>query len=270
MNYIIDNTIIFDSSTGRLSRADDITKFNALPKPAILLLNVLVNNVGVIISRDSLMEAAWLDAGLTLSGHNLSTYIKVIRQNLSELEVEKEYIKTLPRTGMLFTVEVQNEESHECAPEVEPQLNEVIVPEETEPSSHSTCQGNGSFFAKNKEVFTLYFLAFLLICICAQTLYSFAKPLTFAKSSEHLVKVSRINKCDIYMLSNSSQASIIYASKYLQDLDFLAPCKIDPHYIFFSSLNLEGVRKDAMVMCQYNTSNFTTNDCVTYNWEGYK
>src|SRR5215831_13403924 len=67
---------------------------------AIALLRVLVEQRGVPVSKDALMEAAW--AGLTVEESNLAVQIAALRRVFGEEPGGGNWIETLPRRGYRF------------------------------------------------------------------------------------------------------------------------------------------------------------------------
>lgn len=277
MNYVIDETIVFDSENGTLSQTADPSRTNVLPKPAVLLLEVFVNNPGVIMSRNSLMEAAWLDAGLTLSGHNLSTYIKVIRHNLAELEVEKEYIKTLPRVGVMMVVDVVEQQKvlqekiqqEEVLPEeVIPAISATEEPVQTIEQSVPDAEENITAPPPKKmRIFPFYLLVLCILFIIIQIFWPVTPPLSFTPSNERLKKITSIGKCDVLVLDNTSVAALPYIDSTLKRPEITTPCAAEAHYIFFNSLDLKKIKKNTAAICRYNPVSHAPEDCTTYSWE---
>jgi TolB-like protein/Flp pilus assembly protein TadD len=67
---------------------------------AVALLRVLVEQRGIPVSKDALMEAAW--AGLTVEESNLAVQIAALRRVLGEEPGGENWIETLPRRGYRF------------------------------------------------------------------------------------------------------------------------------------------------------------------------
>ena len=67
---------------------------------AIALLRVLVEQRGIPVSKDALMEAAW--AGLTVEESNLAVQIAALRRVFGEEPGGENWIETLPRRGYRF------------------------------------------------------------------------------------------------------------------------------------------------------------------------
>src|SRR6476659_1548871 len=67
---------------------------------AVALLRVLVEQPGIPVSKDALMEAAW--AGLTVEESNLAVQIAALRRVFGEETGGENWIETLPRRGYRF------------------------------------------------------------------------------------------------------------------------------------------------------------------------
>ena len=72
----------------------------SLGRRAVALLRVLVEQRGIPVSKDALMDAAW--AGLTVGESNLTVQIAALRQVLGEEPGGDNWIETLPRRGYRF------------------------------------------------------------------------------------------------------------------------------------------------------------------------
>src|ERR1700674_4009333 len=92
----------------------------ALGQRAIALLRVLVERPGVPVSKDELIEAAWL--GLTVEESNLTVQMAALRRVLADEPGGERWIETLPRRGYRFIGPQGTEQAVENArtPEAEP------------------------------------------------------------------------------------------------------------------------------------------------------
>ena len=86
-----------DAETATLFRGGEPV---SLGHRAIALLRVLVEQRGVPVSRDALMEAAW--AGLTVEESNLAVQIAALRRVFREEPGGENWIETLPKRGYRF------------------------------------------------------------------------------------------------------------------------------------------------------------------------
>jgi class 3 adenylate cyclase/predicted ATPase len=86
-----------DTKAGILFRGADPV---ALGQRAIALLRVLVERPGVPVSKDALIEAAWL--GLTVEESNLTVQMAALRRVFDQEPGGERWIETLPRRGYRF------------------------------------------------------------------------------------------------------------------------------------------------------------------------
>jgi len=86
-----------DAETDTLFRGGEPV---SLGRRAVALLRVLVEQRGIPVSKDALMEAAW--AGLTVEESNLAVQIAALRRVFGEEPGGANWIETLPRRGYRF------------------------------------------------------------------------------------------------------------------------------------------------------------------------
>src|SRR5215510_6726146 len=86
-----------DAETDTLFRGGEPV---SLGHRAVALLRVLVEQRGIPVSKDALMEAAW--AGLTVEESNLAVQIAALRRVFGEEPGGEHWIETLPRRGYRF------------------------------------------------------------------------------------------------------------------------------------------------------------------------
>jgi DNA-binding winged helix-turn-helix (wHTH) protein/predicted ATPase len=79
----------------------------ALGQRAVALLRALVERPGVVVSKDTLIEAAWPDQAVEES--NLSVQIAAVRRTLGRVTGGHRWIETIPRRGYRFVGPVVTE-----------------------------------------------------------------------------------------------------------------------------------------------------------------
>ena len=72
----------------------------SLGRRAVALLRVLIQQPGVLVSKDSLIEAAW--SGQAIEESNLPVQIAAVRRVLGEEPEGERWIETLPRRGYRY------------------------------------------------------------------------------------------------------------------------------------------------------------------------
>lgn len=106
MKYIINLTIIFDPKGRELVLKNDSQLSLGLSKPATRLLNELVNNSNIDLSRDQLIKRVWEDYGFSPSNATLNNHISELRKAFESLGANKDIIITLPRLGFRLQAEI--------------------------------------------------------------------------------------------------------------------------------------------------------------------
>jgi TolB-like protein len=86
-----------DAEVGILYRGTEPTM---LGQRAVALLCRLLENAGVPVSKDALVEAAW--GGLAVADNNLTVQIAALRRVLAEAADAESWIETLPRRGYRY------------------------------------------------------------------------------------------------------------------------------------------------------------------------
>src|SRR3954471_13905165 len=71
-----------------------------LGQRAVVLLRVLLQNAGVPVSKDALIEAGW--GGLAVADNNLTVQIAALRRLLADAADAESWIETLPRRGYRY------------------------------------------------------------------------------------------------------------------------------------------------------------------------
>jgi DNA-binding winged helix-turn-helix (wHTH) protein/predicted ATPase len=86
----------------------------ALGRRAVALLRVLVARPGALVSKESLIEAAW--PGQAVEESNLTVQIAALRKVLSEVPGGDRWIETMPRRGYRFIAPVVTQDGNSIAP----------------------------------------------------------------------------------------------------------------------------------------------------------
>jgi len=86
-----------DPEAGILYRGTEPTM---LGQRAVALLRLLLENAGIPVSKDSLVEAGW--GGLAVADNNLTVQIAALRRVLAEAAGAESWIETLPRRGYRY------------------------------------------------------------------------------------------------------------------------------------------------------------------------
>lgn len=99
--YEFDSFLLDETERLLLSRGQAVS----LTPKAFELLLVFVNNAGLALTKEELMERVWPDAFVEEA--NLAVNISMLRKALGETPDGGQYIETLPRRGYRFAAEVK-------------------------------------------------------------------------------------------------------------------------------------------------------------------
>ena len=108
-----------DGGTRRLARDGDPV---ALPDRQIEILSLLITNAGQVLSKDTLIAAAWKD--VAVSDNSLEQAISSLRRTLGPAPDGSQYIETLARRGYRFNAAV----THSVARQDDASLERLVAP----------------------------------------------------------------------------------------------------------------------------------------------
>ena len=158
MEYVINNSVNFNSSVGTLSCQDGTIDMITLNRVSNELLFLFIQNIGVPISRDKLLKELWEKKGLSASNNNLNNYVSILRKTLEKFGCSG-VISTIPKYGFLFEADVLY---------MNPLMNPSVV-NVTEynkiPLLSPEKKRIESFFLKNPKINITVFILFLIATV---------------------------------------------------------------------------------------------------------
>lgn len=104
MVYLINDLIIFNEEEGTLAWIERENEAISLSFPISRLLCLLIENQGVTLSRDFLLNEALEKHALSPSLNNLNNYLSLLRKVLREFDLA-DSIVTIPKLGIVFNAE---------------------------------------------------------------------------------------------------------------------------------------------------------------------
>lgn len=249
MKYIINKTVIFDSTELTLCLYENTQIVARLTKPATRLLLALIQKSGISITREALLENVWLTYGFTASNAGLNNYISELRKAFSSLGYDHELIITLPKLGFRFEAEIDLHDSSIIIPEslslVEE--NESLIniekPEETSQLPPPIIEKIS--ISRRKELFVL--AGCILIFAMSGIMI-----LNITKKEEYdYQKITKIDNCDIYVLGKTRQPGELserIANVLKQEA---VDCKNIPSSVFYfeDRIGKNTVRADLTSVC---------------------
>lgn len=202
MKYIINKTVVFDSNELTLYLYENMQIVARLTKPATRLLLTLIQNSGVSVSRDTLLENVWLTYGFTASNAGLNNYISELRKAFSSLGYNHELIITIPKLGFRFESEIDIEDSAVISSKSKPAEEEETVSAISEDAALKTVlvkpNGRETTSSSHRKVYSfLAGITFVILCI-----FLFKKI-----SNDNYIshKIAKIDNCNVYIIGRDFQ-----------------------------------------------------------------
>ncbi|WP_297203536.1 winged helix-turn-helix domain-containing protein [uncultured Pluralibacter sp.] len=150
MVYRINRTVIYNPDDGTLTLVDDsdqdcVGEISLTPT-ANRLLHLLIMHQGSVIEREALLEHVWDNYGLKSSNNSLNQYVSMLRRNFADLGLEEAAIVTVPRTGFMFSQDLEIVTEAGQSPPVSPpplsapapDISPLSAPEPQPPSARRT------------------------------------------------------------------------------------------------------------------------------------
>ncbi|HHB1426017.1 TPA: winged helix-turn-helix domain-containing protein [Serratia odorifera] len=205
MKYIINLTIVFDPEGRILMLRNNNQLTVGLSNPATRLLNELIKNNKVELTRETLIKHVWEDYGFSPSSATLSNHISELRKAFEVLGVSKNILITVPRIGFKMEAEIHPETKALKEKELAATEKIEMIP----PSLELVSEGNTApplIDAKSEKTpyrmkKSVLFLTLALVSIATATAF-----VVLTRDDEPtLVDVQ--DKCNIYTLDDNKQST---------------------------------------------------------------
>ena len=95
-NFVLGEHVIVDLEKGQITKDGEIVELSALE---YRLLTVFINNKGILLSRNKLLEDIWDIGGDFVNDNTLTVYIKRLREKIEQDPQDPRIIKTMRGLG---------------------------------------------------------------------------------------------------------------------------------------------------------------------------
>ncbi|OAT76144.1 hypothetical protein A9B99_11915 [Mangrovibacter phragmitis] len=104
MNYLIANTVIYDTENGviQMQDAQHQDEAKTLTPTANRILALLLSAPGEVFKREDILDKVWESQGHAGSNSSLNQYISILRKTLSAWIDDDDIIISVPRVGFYF------------------------------------------------------------------------------------------------------------------------------------------------------------------------
>ncbi|KAA8997637.1 hypothetical protein FJU30_17840 [Affinibrenneria salicis] len=181
MVYLINKTVIFSEKDNTLSWFNRQDETVSLSLPVAKLLNTLLNNPGVTLSKEFLLSEVLEKNALAPSLNNLNNYISLLRKSLRDYELA-ERLMTVPKMGIIFNAE-----------EIEILANETLSPVFID--ANATPPHN----ARKKFWWCVFFAGTGITVVLA---LSFYLTLSGRFPQREIFRDYKVKKCQLYYLDD--------------------------------------------------------------------
>lgn len=111
MEFIINNTAKYNAINGTLFSPENSIDMLTLSRISNELLLLFIQNRGVLLNRETILNELWENRGLTASSNNLNNHVSILRKALVECGCAGVII-TVPKQGFLFDAQIESVESY--------------------------------------------------------------------------------------------------------------------------------------------------------------
>jgi len=102
-NRFVFSVFKFDAAAGVLKRNDHYLR---VPPQTLLLLTVLLEHAGAVVTRENLRQLLWPDGEFINHDHAINRAVNFLRTVLRDNPKKPQFIETLPKRGYRFIGEV--------------------------------------------------------------------------------------------------------------------------------------------------------------------
>ena len=250
MIYILNFTVAFNIERRVLALKNNGCLSIELSKPATRLLEKLINNNRVNLTRDEILKSVWEDYGFSPSGASLNNHICELRKAFTNLGIQKSIIHTVPRIGFIMDADIHlMQESLDTVKEAGEPTAKVIS---------SVAEPDVSSKKKHKAII----LSLIIIMLMVANAVGVAQWVSFKKDGARFFITYQ--KCSIYSLNYSKKyaehAAIIVNEMLGNGID----CSQDNVDIFYTEKYPEKkrVKINMIVACRKNDDDYKK--CISY------
>jgi DNA-binding winged helix-turn-helix (wHTH) protein len=255
--YLINKQIVYNIDSGEIFNLNKPEVKIKLSNPAAKCLQKIIDADHQIVSPDELTNDIWGQKGIVVGTNTLYQHIYVLRKHLCSLGLDKNIIKTTPRSGFnipreftvepfQYEVECVKQEQHQEVEE-KPALVINTLPKET----HS--------FLKRRYICCLLLFLGIIITVPAY-IYSYKKPLKINYPS-----IGEYKNCDIYR--TSEKFTLLYI-KSRMDTHNIQCNKVKHQSLYY--FGNPTVKRESIFLCDNRIDGDVRVNCKSYHWTGYE
>ncbi|MEX2940675.1 transcriptional regulator [Serratia fonticola] len=259
--YLIDKKIVYNNDHGEILNLNEPEVKVKLSNPAAKCLQKLIDADHQIVSPDELIDDIWGQKGVIVGTNTLYQHIYILRKHLCSLGLDKNIIKTTPRSGFNipqeFTIELfQNEveyvkEDNHQEKQQEVEGKPALVINALPPKKTSLLKRRSTFY---------FVMIFTLIIGSSIYIYNAKKPLGVGYTL-----IGKYQHCDIY--GENGKFTLLYIKSRIENHS------IECNNVGNQSLYYFGnpvIKRESIFLCDNRIDGDARSNCKSYHWTGYE
>ncbi|CAI0952051.1 MULTISPECIES: winged helix-turn-helix domain-containing protein [Serratia] len=175
-----------------------------LSNPATRLLNELIKNNKIELTRETLIKRVWEDYGFSPSSATLSNHISELRKAFEALGVSKNILVTVPRIGFKMEAEIHPEITTLKEPAAAENIEHIPSPREPVPEGKNAPLLIDAELEKTPRRMKKPVIFLVLVLVAIATAF-----FTLTKDDEPTL-VGVQDKCNIYILDDNKQSTELF------------------------------------------------------------
>jgi DNA-binding winged helix-turn-helix (wHTH) protein len=259
--YLVDKKIVYHIDGGEIFNLNKPEVKVKLSNPAAKCLYKLIDADHQIVSPDELINDIWGQKGVVVSTNTLYQHIYILRKHLCSLGLDKNIIKTTPRSGFNipqeFTIEPLQDDVEYVKQENHQEQRQAS--EEERVLAINTLPKKTTRSLRRRSIYYLT-LAFIIIITSSAYLYNSKKPL-----ENNFKLIGQYQYCDIY--ATSEKFTFLYI-KSRMDTHEIQCNKVGHQSLYY--FGNPTIKRESMFLCDNRIDGDAKSNCKSYHWTGYE
>ncbi|WP_411751963.1 winged helix-turn-helix domain-containing protein [Serratia sp. (in: enterobacteria)] len=259
--YLIDKKIVYNIDNGEIFNLDKPEVKVKLSNPAAKCLQKIIDADHQIVSPDELINDIWGQKGIVVGTNTLYQHIYILRKHLCSLGLDKNIIKTTPRSGFNIPLEFTIEP---CQDEVEwvKQENhqkQHHQEEETPALAINELPKRNSRFLKKRSI---YYLVIVFTLIISSSFYIYNTKNT---QEINYLLMGKHQHCNIY--GKDDKFTLLYIKSRIDMYNIQCNELGNPSLYYFGNTE---IKRESIFLCDNRIDGDARSNCKSYHWTGYE
>ncbi|TQI81645.1 DNA-binding winged helix-turn-helix (wHTH) protein [Serratia fonticola] len=261
--YLIDEKIVYNIESGDIFELNKSEVKIKLSSPAAKCLQKLLAANHDIVSPDDLINDIWGKKGVIVGTNTLYQHIYILRKNLCSLGLDKNIIKTTPRSGFNipreFTIELFNEDMESGKP-TEPKNQYTETEKEPELLSENNELETKKPKAAKKSKYLYFFILVGIVIISSIYIYTANTPL-----AKVYPLLGQYKSCEIY--GGSENLTLSYVNSRVIKREIACDSTGKRFLYYFDN---KEVKRESIILCENSIDGNLKSNCKSFHWTGYE